>query len=72
MMNYWGCGGLIYAFKEKCNIKIIYTCKTYDKRNIKKKSKYINRKKSAKELSSYLKLEKTCLSSFSRIIIKKK
>lgn len=66
-----GCGGLIYTFKEKCKIKIIYTCKTYDKRNIKKKSKYINRKKSAKELSGYLKLEKPVFLPFPGLSLKR-
>ena len=27
-----GCGGTILKFKKKCKIKIIFTCKTYDKR----------------------------------------
>ena len=32
-----GCGGTILKFKAKSKIKIIFTCKTYDKRINKKK-----------------------------------
>lgn len=59
-----GCGGLILNNLKKTKFKIIYTCRTYDKRNIKTKSKYSLRKKSAKELSKHLNIEKPIFFNF--------
>lgn len=59
-----GCGGLILNNLKNTKIKIIYTCKTYDKRNLKIKSKYSLRKESALKLTKYLNIEKPIFLNF--------
>ncbi len=50
-----GCGGTILKLKKKCKIKVIFTCKTYDKRiNNKNLKKNNERQKIAKKVSKYL------------------
>ena len=67
-----GCGGLILNNLKKTKFKIIYTCKTYDKRNSRIKNRYSLRKKKAIELSKYLNIEKPSFLNFPGLLLERK
>ncbi len=67
-----GCGGTILKFKAKSKIKIIFTCKTYDKRiNKKKIKKNDERQKIAKKVSKYLNIETPEFLNFNGLSLKR-
>lgn len=67
-----GCGGAILKLKKKSKIKIIFTCKTYDKRinnkNIKKNNE---RQKIARKVSKYLKINNPEFLNFNGLSIRR-
>ena len=67
-----GCGGLILNNLKKTKFKIIYTCKTYDKRNKKVKSKFVLRKRKAVELSKQLNIETPIFFNFPGLSLQRK
>ena len=67
-----GCGGTILKFKSKNKIKIIFTCKTYDKRiNKNKIIKNNERQTIAKKVSKYLKIESPEFLNFNGLSLKR-
>ena len=67
-----GCGGTILKFKNSSKIKIIFTCKTYDKRIDKKKIKNnTERQEIAKKVCKYLKIEKPDFLNFNGLAIRR-
>ena len=68
-----GCGGTILKLKKKCKIKIIFTCKTYDKRiNNKNIKKNDERQKIAKKVSKYLSIDEPEFLNFNGLSIVRK
>ena len=67
-----GCGGAILKLKKKNKIKIIFTCKTYDKRiNDKSVKKNNERQKIAKKVSKYLKINDPEFLNFNGLSIRR-
>tara|TARA_S200000501_G_C20775058_1_gene722301 strand:- start:399 stop:938 length:540 start_codon:yes stop_codon:yes gene_type:complete len=67
-----GCGGTILKFKLKSKIKIVFTCKTYDKRINKKNIKNNDeRQKIAKKVCKYLKIETPVFLNFNGLSLKR-
>ena len=67
-----GCGGTILKLKKKNKIKIIFTCKTYDKRiNDKNVKKNNERQKIAKKVSKYLKINDPEFLNFNGLSIRR-
>ncbi len=67
-----GCGGTILKFKNESKIKIIFTCKTHDKRINKNKIKKNNeRQRIARKVSKYLNIETPKFLNFNGLSLKR-
>tara|TARA_B110000285_G_C15014827_1_gene558460 strand:+ start:251 stop:931 length:681 start_codon:yes stop_codon:yes gene_type:complete len=67
-----GCGGTILKFKKKSKIKIIFTCKTYDKRNQSKKIiSSDDRQNIARKVSIDLKILKPVFLNYNGLSLKR-
>ena len=67
-----GCGGTILKFKKNNKIKIIFSCKTYDKRiNKNKPKKFYERKKIAKKVAKFLKIDQPIFLDFNGLSLKR-
>ena len=67
-----GCGGTIIKFKKKSKINILFTCKTYDKRNeLKKINKSNDRQIIAKKVTKYLKISPPTFLNYNGLSIKR-
>ncbi len=68
-----GCGGTIIKLKSKSEIKVVFTCQTYDKRiDLKKKSGYIKRQLLAKKVSRFLKIKDPVFLNYNGLSLKRK
>ncbi len=67
-----GCGGTILKLKKKNKIKIIFSCKTFDNRLVKKHKKFNERKEIAEKVSKFLKIDKPTFLNFNGLSIKRK
>jgi LmbE family N-acetylglucosaminyl deacetylase len=68
-----GCGGTIIKLKSKSEIKVVFTCQTYDKRiDQKKKSGYIKRQLLAKKVSRFLKIKDPVFLNYNGLSLKRK
>tara|TARA_B100000214_G_scaffold360912_1_gene323776 strand:+ start:1832 stop:2512 length:681 start_codon:yes stop_codon:yes gene_type:complete len=67
-----GCGGTILKLKKSNKIRIVFTCRTYDKRINKKNSKkYNERMIIAEKVANYLKIDKPIFLNYNGLSLKR-